>query len=129
LLPNGKLIFEGEVSQYSWKDERGFLFGDATVRGSGKYSGKTLRSRIMNEHIMCWIDNQPAVMPPDLIMFLDPETGLGITNDKLREGMRVKILGASIDPVWRKERGLELFGPRRFELNYDYVPFESLYRG
>lgn len=126
LLPNGKLIFEGNVSEYAWRDERGFLFGEPKVTGTGEYSGKTLRSWIMNEHIMCWVDEKPVVMPPDLIMFLDPDTGLGITNDKLRAGMRVKVLGASVDPVWRKERGLELFGPRRFGLDYDYVPFESL---
>jgi DUF917 family protein len=125
-LDHGKKIFEGTVSKYSWKDERGFLFADAYVKGSGNFSGLTLRSRIMNEHIMCWIDEKPAVMPPDLIIFLEPETGLGITNDRLKEGMPVVVIGASIDRVWRKERGLELFGPRRFGFNYDYIPFETL---
>jgi uncharacterized protein len=125
-LAHGIVIFEGEVSKYTWKDEKGFLFGDASVKGTGKYSGATLRSWIMNEHIMCWINEKPAVMPPDLIVFLDPLTGLGITNDKLKEGMIVAVLGASIDPVWRRDRGLELFGPRRFNLDYDYVPFESI---
>lgn len=127
-LDNGSVIFEGEVLEYSWKDDRGFLFGDAKVKGSGKYSGKTLKSWIMNEHIMSWIDEAPAVMPPDLIIFLESDTGLGITNDRLRKNMKVKVIGASIDRVWRRERGLELFGPRRFGLNYDYVPFEKITR-
>ena len=126
LLTNGRLIFEGEVSEYTWKDERGFLFADAKVRGTGRYSNSTLRSWIMNEHIMCWINEKPVVMPPDLIMFLEPSTGFGITNDKLRVGMKVKVLGASIGPVWRKPRALELFGPRRFGLDYGYIPFEML---
>jgi uncharacterized protein len=126
VLDHGKVIFEGEVHHYVWKDERGFLFGDAEIRGLGKYEGSSLRSWIMNEHIMCWINDKPAVMPPDLIMFLDPETGLGITNDKLRDGRQVAVVGSSIDSVWRKERGLELFGPRRFNLDYDYVPFEAI---
>jgi uncharacterized protein len=125
-LDHGQVIFDGEVHHYAWKDERGFLFGDAEVRGLGKYEGKTLRSWIMNEHILCWINDRPAVMPPDLIIFLDPESGLGITNDRLREGMQVTVIAASIDPVWRKPKGLELFGPRRFKLDYDYVPFESI---
>ncbi len=125
-LDNGRVIFEGEVSNYSWKDERGFLFGEAHVKGTGSFSGMTLRSWIMNEHIMCWINDKPRVMPPDLIAFLEPDTGLGITNDKLKEGMRVKVIGASIVPMWRRPRGLELFGPRRFGLDYDYVPFEII---
>jgi DUF917 family protein len=126
-LTNGKRIFEGIVSEYTWKDERGFLYGEAFLAGSQKYSGRTLKSWIMNEHIMCWIDGQPAVMPPDLIMFVDPASGLGITNDKLKKGTQVIVLGSSIDPVWRKEKGLELFGPKRFGLAYDYVPFEKLF--
>ncbi len=125
-LSHGRVIFDGEVHHYAWKDERGFLFGDAEVTGLGMFEGQSLRSWIMNEHIMCWINDQPAVMPPDLIIFLEPETGFGITNTKLREGMHVTVLGASIDPIWRKEKGLELFGPRRFKLDYDYIPFESL---
>ena len=125
-LDNGRKIFEGEVTKYEWKDERGFLFAEVWVGGSNNYSGKTLRSWIMNEHIMCWINDKPVVMPPDLIMFLEPDTGLGITNNRLKVGTRVSILGSSIDPVWRNQRGLDLFGPSRFGLDYTYVPFENI---
>jgi len=125
-LDNGRVIFEGQVSNYTWKDERGFLFGEVHVKGTESFSGMALRSWIMNEHIMCWINDKPAVMPPDLIAFLEPDTGYGITNDRLKEGMHVKVIGASIVAMWRKPKGLEFFGPRRFGLDYDYVPFESI---
>jgi DUF917 family protein len=125
-LENGRKIFEGTISKYTWKDERGFLFAEAQILGSGEYKGRKLKSSIMNEHIMCWIDDKPAVMPPDLIMFLEPDTALGITNDKLERGKKVVVLGASIDKVWRNKKGLELFGPRHFGHPYNYVPFEKL---
>lgn len=125
-LANGRKIFEGVISKYSWKDERGFLFAEALVSGTGEYRGRRLKSSIMNEHIMCWIDGAPAVMPPDLIMFLDPKTGLGITNDKLAKAKKVVVLGSSIAKVWRKKKGLELFGPRHFGHPHDYIPFEKL---
>ncbi len=125
-LENGRKIFKGIVSKYSWRDAKGFLFGEVHVSGAGEYKGKKLRSAIMNEHIMCWIDNKPAVMPPDLIMFLDSSSGVGITNDKLAKGKKVTVLGSSIDKMWRKRRGLEFFGPRHFGHLYDYVPFEKL---
>jgi uncharacterized protein len=125
-LSNGKRIFEGRVSEYSWKDEKGFLLGEAHLSGTGKYEGKKLRSWIMNEHIMCWIDDKPAVMPPDLIMFLDPTTGLGITSDKLKKSMQVVVAGSSINKMWRNEKGLALFGPKHFGFEYDYVPFERI---
>lgn len=127
-LLNGKKIFEGTVTQYSWRDEAGFLKGECTLKGRGEWADRTLRSWIMNEHIMCWIDDKPAVMPPDLIAFLEPKTGRAITNTFLTKGTEVSAVGASIDEVWRKPKGLEYFGPRHFGLDYEYVPFEKLFQ-
>ena len=125
-LMNGRLLLEGKVAKYTWRDEKGFLFGEAVVEGTGRWENKRFRSWIMNEHIMGWINDKPAVMPPDLFMFLEPSTGLGITNDRLKEGMEVAVLGASIPHVWRKPSGLAVFGPRHFGFDYDYIPFEYL---
>jgi DUF917 family protein len=125
-LTNGRLLLKGKVGKYSWKDEKGFLFGEATASGEGKWKGKTFRSWIMNEHIMGWTNDRPSVMPPDLIMFLEPLSGSGITNDRLEEGMEVSVVGASAPEVWRKPSGLAVFGPQHFGFDCDYVPFEAL---
>jgi len=66
------------------------------------------------------------VLPPDLVAFLDGSSGSGITNDRLKEGMEVAVVGASVSRVWRKPSGLAVFGPRHFGFDYDYVPFENL---
>jgi DUF917 family protein len=126
-LTNGRRLLKGKVEKYTWKDEKGFLFGEATVVGEGEWKGKRFRSWIMNEHIMGWMNDKPAVMPPDLFMFLDPSSGSGITNDKLNEGMEVDVVGASAPMVWRRPEGLAVFGPRHFGFDYDYVPFENLH--
>jgi uncharacterized protein len=125
-LANGRLLMKGKVKKYAWRDEKGFLFGEATVVGEDDWEGMKFRSWIKNEHIMGWMNDRPAVMPPDLIMFLDASDGTGITNDRLKEGMDVAIVGASISKVWRKPSGLAVFGPRHFGFDYDYVPFENL---
>jgi DUF917 family protein len=125
-LENAHRLLKGKVEKYTWKDERGFLFGEATVSGSGEWKSKKFKSWIMNEHIMGWVNDKPAVMPPDLFMFLDPSTGSGITNDALKEGREVDIIGASVPLVWRSPNGLAVFGPRHFGFDYDYVPFEDL---
>jgi DUF917 family protein len=127
-LRNGRVVLRGTVTKYDWRDEAGFLKGEVQVEGSGDFRGRTLRTWIMNEHIFCWIDNKPAIMPPDLIVFLDASSALGITNDRLRVGQQVAVVGASIDNVWRSPLGLEVFGPKHFGFQYDYVPFEELYR-
>ena len=74
---------------------------------------------------MAWRDGKPIVMPPDMIMFLR-EDGEPITNTELKEGDQVIVVAARAPEVWRCEKGLELFGPRHFGFDYDYVPVEEL---
>ncbi len=64
-------------------------------------------------------------MPPDLIVFL-LENGEPVTNSQLKEGVKVHVVVARAPEVWRTRRGLELFGPKHFGFNYDYVPVEKL---
>ena len=125
-LEGGRLLLKGKVAKYTWRDDKGFLFGEATVSGEAEWKGREFRSWIMNEHIMGWMNGKPSVMPPDLIMLLEPSSGSGITNDRLEEGMEVSVIGASAPKVWRKPSGLAVFGPRHFGFDYDYVPFEEL---
>ncbi len=122
---DGWKIFEGIVESYQYRDEKGFLRGEALVRGVGKWSGKKLKTWIMNEHLMAWINDKPIVMAPDLIMFLDDE-GEGITNSILREGRKVNVLASRAPKIWRTRDGLKYFSPRKFGFDIDYVPVEEL---
>ena len=121
----GWMVFKGVVDKYEWKNEQGFLFGDVTLHGTGESNGHSLRSWIKNEHIFAWRDSKPLVMPPDLIIFLD-DHGYAVTNDALRPGLEVSVLAAKAPDVWRTQRGLDFFGPKRFGLEYKYVPVELL---
>ena len=121
----GWVIFRGVVESYRWRDEGGFLVGESTVKGVHEWEGKRLRTWIKNEHIMSWIDGEPAVMPPDLVTFVRPD-GEPVLNSEMKEGDEVYVIAAPAPRIWRTERGLELFGPRRFGFNYDYVPVEEL---
>ena len=121
---NGWVVFRGIIDRYEWRNEGGFLIGDLLVRGVGRWSGMVFRSWIKNEHIIAFVNDKPIVMPPDLIMVLGHEGPM--TNDKLRVGDEVAIIAAAAPSIWRSDRGLELFGPRHFGFNYDYMPVEEL---
>jgi len=123
----GWIIFEGEVKKYIWRNEGGFLKGEVEVGGTGEYSGHTLKSWIMNEHIMAWLDGEPIMMPPDLLIFLRDD-GTPITNTELKEGMKINAIVAKAPEKWRLPNGLKFFGPRKFGFDYDYVPVEELIR-
>jgi len=125
---DGWLIFRGVVEKHEWRDEKGFLFADATLKGTGRWAARTFRSWIKNEHIFAWLDGKPIVMPPDLIIFLDAK-GYGVTNDVLKPGLEASVLAARAPDVWRTPKGLEYFGPKHFGFEYPYVPVERILTG
>jgi len=122
----GYLLFEGEVTQASWKIEGGFTIGELSIAGEGEYSGQRYRIWYKNENIVSWFDEEPDVMVPDLICVLDPKTGEAITNPNCKEGMKVAVIGypASTD-IWRSPRGLEVFGPKSFGYEIEYRKIEE----
>jgi DUF917 family protein len=122
---DGWLLFRGIIEKYDWKNEKGFLFGEVTLRGEKESQGHNFRSWIKNEHIFAWRDSKPIAMPPDLIMFLD-HRGHGITSDTLAPGLEVSVVGAKAPEVWRTPKGLEYFGPKHFGFDVAYTPIESL---
>jgi len=121
----GWVVFRGIVEKYEWRDEKGFLRGEVMIKGIDAFAGLTLRSWIMNEHIMVWLNNKPLVMPPDLFTLLRDD-GEPLTNTDLREGMLVNGVAAKAPDVWRTPAGLKYFGPRHFGFDFDYVPVEEL---
>jgi len=122
---NGWRLFEGRVSSYKWRNEGGFLKAELSMSGAGDFKGHRLKSRILNEHIMVWRDEKPAVMPPDL-MTLVRKDGRAVANGELRVGMSLTAIAAKAPGVWRTSKGLELFGPKHFGYSYGYVPVEKL---
>ncbi len=121
----GWRVFEGVVEKYVWHDEGGFLRGEVTLAGVGRYKGLKLRSWIKNEHIMVWVDGDPLVMPPDLFILMK-DNGEPVINSQLKEGMKVNAVAAKAPEVWRSREGLRLFGPKHFGFDYEYVPVEEL---
>ena len=53
---------------------------------------------------------------------VDEQTGLPITTETLKYGLRVVVLGIPCNPQWRTPAGLALAGPRYFGYEIEYVP-------
>lgn len=121
----GFKVFSGFIASHSLRVEKGFLTGEVEIGGVDEWKGHSFRIWVKNENIIGWKDGKVAVMPPDLICLID-ENGYGITNSEVRVGMKVNVIGARAPEIWRTPRGIELFGPRHFGFDYDYVPIEKL---
>ena len=72
-------------------------------------------------------DGSPRALPPDLIALLSEDLR-PLHTHSLRPGRELYLVAIPSHSAWRSSRGLELFGPRRFGLDYEYVPIEELWR-
>ncbi len=126
---NGFKLFQGTVTKAVGKGDRGFTWWDVELKGTGEYTGHTYRVWVKNENNVTWLDGIPDAMAPDFIADLDPKTGdahFGGDLGAYREGAEVAIIGWPNSPLWRTPKGLEVFGPRHFGFDFDYVPIEQL---
>lgn len=118
---NGWKIFEGRVVESNLRDTGRFLEGNITIEG---VKGK-LGIYVKNEYLMAWLNSKPIVMCPDLIILVD-SLGNPILSNMVREGLQATVIASKAPDIWRTSKGLELFGPRHFGFNYDYIPVEKL---
>ena len=122
-------IFEGSVKKWE-RDERGaFMWGTFILDGISEYKGHTLKVWFKNEHLISWLDDEPYVLCPDLILTLDAETGRGMSNwvDLTKYlGKKVVVVGMPAADIWRSDQGIELFGPRHFGYDIDFKQLEEV---
>jgi len=121
---NGVLLFKGIVKKYIWEDREGFLYGEAVYEGISKWKGHELKIWIKNENIIAWKDDKVVATAPDPIYVVDEE-GHAITNTQLKEGMTAVVIGAEAPEVWLTQKGIELFGPKHFGFEFDYIPMRK----
>lgn len=121
----GFVIFKGKIVKYDLREEKGFLSGNIFIDGLDSSRGARMRIWVKNENIIAWLDEKPAVLPPDLIMLLG-ENGYGVVNSDIAHGMKVDVVAAPAKEILRKPRGLEVIGPRHFGFDLEYVPIEKL---
>jgi DUF917 family protein len=120
------VLFKGKVIDVERRSTDGFVRGKAVVEGFDDFEGTHLQVDFQNENLMAKVGNEPIAMVPDLITFLDLETGVPVTTEGLKYGFRVTCLGIPTPDIMRSEAALEVWGPRYFGYDYDYIPIEKI---
>lgn len=126
---NGYVLFSGKIVDITRSTDGGFVRGSAHFEGLNEFEGQTSSVEFQNENLICYVDGKPKAITPDLITILDKETGMPITTEGLRFGMRISVLGMPADEKWRTEKGIKTVGPRYFGYELDYETIESLNEG
>lgn len=125
-IGNGKFLFKGTVSKHQWENKNAFTYGDLFIDGSAEYHGHTFHIWYKNENIVSWLDNKYYVTAPDIITVFDVKTSLPITNPNAYTGEEVEVLGLPAPKEWTTERSIDVFGPRYFGFDTDYLSVTDL---
>lgn len=123
---DGWELFSGEVTGKDWEDKDGVMVGTNHIKGSNSYAGQTLDVWFLNEHHVSWLNGEPYVFSPDLIILANPDSGEAYTNTEIKAGDRVTAVGCKINPAFRTEKAIKYFGPRYWGFDIDYVPIEEV---
>ena len=115
--------FRGVVTKSAFETRDGFTYGDTVIRGTGEYEGHTLHVWYQNENIIAWLDGEPWITAPDLICLFNEDEGLPQLNPYGDAGTRESVICLPAPADWTTPRGLELFSPRFFGFDVDYMPF------
>ena len=126
----GFRVFSGKIvdinRDFGSETNKGFTLGSVTVDGIDTYKGQTASLDFQNEWLNLRIDGKVLCLPPDLIAILDSETGEPIRTDIMKYGYRGTIVLIPAHERMRTAKGIEMFGPRHFGYDLDYVPVEEL---
>lgn len=114
------VIFHGRVKDIERRTVGGFARGTARFEGVDEWKGHSFRLDFQNEFLMAERDGEILVTTPDLITVLEAESGLPVTADALRYGLRLKALAMPSNPQWLTPAGIALVGPRYFGYDVDY---------
>ena len=124
----GVKLFEGTVTSYGMEGTGGFNWGEWEIEGEKQFSNHKLKVWYKNENLVSWLDGAPYVCCPDLLCIVDSSTCEGLSNfgGADHAGKKVTVFGIKALDLWRTTKGIEVFGPKHFGFDIDYVPMEEL---
>ena len=90
--------------------------------GLGQDTGRSIKIEFQNENLVIWEDDEPTVAVPDLISLVITDSGIPITTELVRYGLRADVLVLPCPDLLKTDLALDTVGPRAFGFDFDYVP-------
>jgi len=125
----GWVLFTGVVEEKPWESKQGYMFGHFEMSGVGGFSGHRFKVWFQNENMISWLDGNPYVTCPDPLCAIDLDTGMPPTNDEIKPGDRLAIIGLKAVEFYRQPKGLKVLSPPFFGFDIPYRPIEEIMAG
>jgi len=123
---DGWVLFKGVVEEKPWESKHGYMIGHYKMKGVDDFSGHRFKVWFQNENMITWRDEKPYVTCPDIISVIDLKTGLPTTNDMIKPGGCLAIIGLKAVEFYRQPAGLKVLGPAYFGFDIPYRPIEEI---
>lgn len=120
----GKVVGKGALHSISTENHEGYYWGSYYIKGMDAYEGNEYKIWFKNENHILWVNGIPHTTSPDLITIVNYETGTPVLNSYLKEGDPVGIIINPSHELYMCDRAIEVFGPRAFGFDFDYVPYD-----
>ncbi len=120
---DGKVLFRGDVEAHPWEGRDGFDFGSIHLEGKKEFEGESYRMDYQNEIYATYRNGELDVTVPDLVCMIGAN-GDPMTIQDFEIGSAMNVVALPAPELWKTEKGLEIFGPRHFGVDVDYVPFK-----
>lgn len=124
-LVDGWVLFRGKVEKKDWEDREGYMYGTTHIKGMEEFRNDTFRIWFKNENHISWMNDEPFVTSPDLIVVVDLETAEPITNPGMEEGQMVSVIGIKAREQYATDRGIKLLGPSHYGFDIAHVPVQK----
>ncbi|MCX6100475.1 MAG: DUF917 domain-containing protein [Candidatus Bipolaricaulota bacterium] len=123
----------GAVADVKGENAGGFYHAKVRVDGRGKHQGETVELTIKNEAMLARLNGDVAVVFPDPIYLVDPESNQGVLTPDIKKGRELLVVGVPSHPrlraALRTEVGARAFSSDRYGETAPYRPVEELLGG
>ncbi len=112
----------GKIFDVERKFKAGHDWGTVRIEGVDHDRGRNAEVAFKNEYLILHADGEVTATVPDLIMLVETDTGIPVSTDILRPGLRVTVLGLPASPLLRTPAALRSVGPAAFGYDLPYCP-------
>ena len=119
---DGRKLISGKILDVERQFRAGHDWGTVKIEGVDEDRGRAAEIAFKNEYLIAKVDDTVVLTVPDLITLAETETGIPVSTDILRPGLRVTVLGLPASPLLKTPAALKSVGPGAFGYSLAYVP-------
>ena len=105
-------LWRGKLTKMETQVVGGFDIGRTFFEGIGAYEGKKFQVDYKNENLVAFEDQKPLITVPDIICFINLDTGEPMSNADVAEGQNVLVGAMPVHENWYKtDKGINCWKP------------------